>query len=181
MPRRLAESAPTARAEALLGAGRTALAQGAVAEARQHFEDAREPGRKLPLAAWIANGLAVAATLEADFEAAEAGYDEALRLSSGEPRIAANLVRMLVAAGRAGEAAGIYAGHDPSYWLDEDRRALPRLIEESRQRTPRRGAGASCCGLRASSGDARPVAPKTVASPGPRAPPRRSARAADPR
>ena len=160
----LAGSAPAARAEALLGAGRTALAQSAAAEARRHFEDAREPGRKLPLAAWIANGLAVAATLEADFEAAEAGYGEALRLSSGDSRIAANLVRMLVAAGRGGEAAGIYAGHDPSYWLDEDRRALSRLIKESR---PRRGAGPSLAlRLPASGRDARPVAPEAAAAPG---------------
>ena len=123
---------PATLAEALLGAGRAALAQGRTPAARLHFERAREPGRGTGSAAWIENGLAVAAALDADHEAAEAHYLEALRLSAGHPRITANYVRLLIAAGRVDEAARIHAGRPSSWWEGEDGRTLSRLIEEHR-------------------------------------------------
>ena len=158
----LADDAPSVKAEAFLGAGRAALAEGEPHAARQHFEDARKPGRKQPSAAWIVNGIAVLATLDADYGAAEADYGEALRLSSGHPRIAANLVRMLLAAGKVGDAVRIHAQHDPSYWLDDDGRALSRLIEAARRERRREAATRpSSPGLtmrlQASGGAARPV------------------------
>ena len=128
-----AKEIPAVKAEALLGAGRAALARGDVRGAGQHFQDARALGDDTPSAAWIANGLAITATLEADYETAEAQYTEALRLSSGHPRIAANLVRMLIAAGRIDDADRMHAGHDPSYWAGDDDRTLLRLLRESRR------------------------------------------------
>ena len=136
----LAEDAPAVKAEALLGAGRAALAGGAPDEARQHFLDARGAGENLPSSAWIANGIGVVAALEGDYKAAEAGYGEALRLSSGHPRIAANRVRMLVSAGKEEHAANIHAQHDSSYWLGGDGDSLSRMIEEARQERVRQGA-----------------------------------------
>ena len=129
----LADDAPSVRAEALLGAGRAELARNRIESARQHFRDAQEIGRDLPLAPWIANGVAVAATLDADHDTAETNFGEALRLSSGHPRIAANFVRMLVAAGRYGDAARMYAEREPSFWLDDDGPTLSRLIESVRK------------------------------------------------
>ena len=123
---------PATLAEALLGAGRAALAQGRTRAARRHFERAREPGQGTGSAAWVENGLAVAAALDADHEAAEAHYLEALRLSAGHPRITANYVRLLIADGRVDEAARIHAGRSPSWWEGEDGRTLARLIEEHR-------------------------------------------------
>ena len=129
----LGRERPTARAEAMLGAARAALAQGKMDSARQRLHGARALEPDPPLAAWIANAIAVLDTLEMDFRSAEASYGEALRLSSGDPRIAANLVRMLLAGGRIRDAAENHAQHDPSYWLDGDGAALSRLIEESRR------------------------------------------------
>ena len=128
-----ASEAPATRAEALLGAGRTALARGNTGAARRHFESAREPGGDTPLAAWIENGLAVAAALDSDWEAAAAHHAEALRRSSGDPRIAANHVRALIAAGRIDEATRAYRRHPPTYWADEDGPVLDRLVEEARR------------------------------------------------
>ncbi len=126
-----APGAAETRAEALLGAGRAALARGAPGRARAHFTTAGDAGGEAA-AAWIANGLAVAATLEGDWRAAEAALDRALRLSGGHPRIAANRVRMLAAAGRPEEAARAFAMHDESYWLDGDAAALAAVIARAR-------------------------------------------------
>ena len=124
---------PALRAEALLGAGRTALVQGKPNAARRHFRDAKASARDTPSAAWIANGLAVTSVLDSDYEAAEAHYGDALRLSSGNPRIAANFIRMLVATGRIDDAARTFAQHPPSHWPDDDGAVLSRLIEEARR------------------------------------------------
>ena len=129
----LAGNAGEVRTEALVGAGRAALAEGAVDEARQHFREAREPGLRSPSAAWAANGIGVVASLDFDYELAEASYGEALRLSSGHPRVAANLVRVLLAAGKVQDAAKFHAEHDPSYWLGDDGPSLSRLIEQARR------------------------------------------------
>lgn len=132
-------------AEALLGAGRAALAAGRIDAARQHFRGATDAGQGLSSAAWAVNGLGVVATVDGDYEAAEAHFGEALRLSSGHPRVSANLLRMLVVAGLVESAAEIHAQHDPSYWLDGDGEALSRLIEEARRdgrAAPRRAASA---------------------------------------
>ena len=140
-----ARRAAATRAEALLGAGRAALAQERTQSAREHFERARKPGRGTPSAPWIENGVAVAATLEGDYPEAEAAFAEALRLAPGDPRISANFVRMLLGAGRLGEAARLHAGHASSHWVDDDHRALRRLIEDARQESrradPAKGAG----------------------------------------
>ena len=135
-----ARRAATTRAEALLGAGRAALARERAQSAREHFERARKPGRGTPSAPWIENGLAVAATLEEDFPEAEAAFAEALRLAPGDPRISANLVRMLLGAGRTEEAARLHAEHSSSHWVDDDHRALRRLIEDARRESRRADA-----------------------------------------
>ena len=128
-----AADAPALQAEALLAAGRTALVQGKARAARRHFRSAQAPGQDTLSAAWIANGLAVTSALDTDYAAAETHYAEALRLSSGNPRIAANFIRMLVAAGRIDDAARAYAQHPPSHWPDDDGAALSHLIDESRR------------------------------------------------
>ena len=130
---RRASGTPAARAEALLGAGRAALVQNRIRAALRHFRNAQEPARNTAAAAWVANGLAVTRGLGADFEAAEAHYSDALRLSTGHPRIAANYVRMLVEAGRIDDAARAYAEHPPASWADDDGPALSRLIEQARR------------------------------------------------
>ena len=142
-----ATDAPVLRAEALLGAGRTALLRGKPNVARRYFLDAQGSGEDTPSAPWIANGRAVVSTLRGDYDAAEAHYGDALRLSSGNPRIAANHIRMLIAAGRIDEATAKYERHPPSWWPDEDGALLSRLIEEARRQrlvqalaNPRAGA-----------------------------------------
>ena len=127
-----ARKAPATRTEALLGAGRAALAQNRIDASRKHFERARKTAGNSPSAPWIANGLAVTAAIETDYPSAEAEYAEALRLSPGDPRITANLVRMLVEAGRIEEAARAHAGRASAYWVDDDARALHAFIEGAR-------------------------------------------------
>ena len=136
----LAQASPATRGEALLGAGRTALALGDTQAARQHLLDARALVRDPSSIMWIENGLAVAAVLEADYETAETHYTEALRNPSAHPRIAANFVRMLIASGRIDAAAGIYERYDASYWEEGDLRALQNLVDTARQQSmpPRR-------------------------------------------
>ena len=143
-----ASDAPATQAEALLSAGRTALVQGRTRAARRHFRRAQASGPDTPAAAWIANGLAVVATLDADYERAEAHYAEALRLSSGHPRVAANHVRMLLAAGRIDDASRGYAKHPPSYWAGDDGPALSLLVEESRRNRHRQALASRPAGAR---------------------------------
>ena len=121
-------------AEALLGAGRVALARGDHGRARQIFEDARVPSRDTPAAPWILNGLAVAASLAGDYEAAEAHYTQALHISPSNPRIVANRVRTLLGAGRVAEAARMHAARPGSFWKDEDGISLGRLIEDAKRK-----------------------------------------------
>ena len=167
-----ASDKPALRAEALLGAGRTALLQGKPETAARHFRDARAPARDTPSAAWIANGLAVTSALEADYAAAEAHYVEALRLSSDHPRIAANFIRMLVAAGRIDDAARTYARHPPTYWPDDDGLALSRLIEEARrQRRIQALAGARAAVSDPGATDESPAPRATAPEPGGRVAP----------
>ena len=136
----LAQASPATRGEALLGAGRTALALGDTQAARQHLLDARALVQDPSSVMWIENGLAVAAVLEADYETAETHYTEALRQASAHPRIAANFVRMLIASGRIDAAAGIYERYGASYWEEEDSHALQNLLDTARQQSmpPRR-------------------------------------------
>ena len=136
----LAQASPATRGEALLGAGRTALALGDTQAARQHLLDARALVQDPLSVMWIENGLAVAAVLEADYETAETHYTEALRNPSAHPRIAANFVRMLIASGRIDAAAGIYERYDASYWEEGDSRALQNLVDTARRQSmpPRR-------------------------------------------
>ena len=128
-----ASDVPAMQAEALLGAGRTALVQNRPRAARRHFRNAEASGQDTPSSAWIANGLAVVATLRGDHERAETYYAQALRRSTGHPRIAANHVRMLIAAGRIDDATRAYTEHPPTYWADDDGPALSLLVEESRR------------------------------------------------
>ena len=137
-----ARKAPSTRAEALLGAGRTALARNRAGAARKHFEGARKDARGSPYAPWIANGLGVVAAIESDYRGAEAEYAEALRLSPGDPRITANLVRTLVEAQRIEDAARARAGRPSSFWVDGDGHALLDLIEGARRERRRQGATA---------------------------------------
>ena len=162
-----ASEAPAVRAEALLGAGRTALAQNRPRAARRHLLRAATAGHDTPSSAWIANGLGVVATLRGDYERAEGHYTEALRRSAGHPRIAANQVRMLIAADRIDDASRAYTERPPTYWSDDDGPALSLLIEEARRERFGRGlvepaAGARDThrdGSRARSGDTLRIAP----------------------
>ena len=142
-----ASGAPAVREEALLGAGRTALVRNRTGAARRHFRRAASFGEGTPSAAWIANGLGVVATLSGDYERAEGHYAEALRRSTGHPRIAANHVRMLIAAGRIDDAARAYAARPPTWWADDDGPALSLLIEEARRE--RLGSGLAAPAARA--------------------------------
>ena len=130
-----ADDAQAAKAEALLGAGRAALARAETRLAREHFSKADELESGALSSAWISNGLAVAAALDGDYETAEEHYLQALRNSSDDPRIAANLIHLLIAAGRTDDAAKLHAERDESYWSDEDGRALAQLIEGARRGT----------------------------------------------
>ena len=134
----LAAADPALRSEALIGAGRSALARGRAGEAREFFRSARGLGSAVPPAAapWVRNGLAVADTMDGDWSAARAHYEEAMRLSSGDPRITANLVRMLVASGRVDEARAQLAAHPATFWPGDDGPALARLVEEARTPLP---------------------------------------------
>ena len=127
-----ARKAPSIKAEALLGAGRAALALNRVKAARKHLERARKSAQDAPSAPWIANGLAVIAAINGDWSMAASEYAEALRHSPGDPRITANLVRTLVEAERIEEAARARAGRPASYWVDDDGRVLLDLIERAR-------------------------------------------------
>ena len=129
----LAAADPALRSEALIGAGRAAIARGRAGEARESFRRARDLGSAVPPAAapWIRNGLAVADTMDGDWSAARTHYEEAIRLSSGDPRITANFVRMLVASGRIDEARRRLAAHPAAFWPGDDGPALARLVEES--------------------------------------------------
>ena len=128
-----AADAPAVRAEALLGAGRTALAQNRTRTARRYFRDGETSGEDTPSAPWIANGLAVVAALAGEHELAGRHFAQALRRSAGHPRIAANRVRMLIAAGRVDDATDAYREHPPTYWADDDGPALALLVEQARR------------------------------------------------
>ena len=143
-----AADASAMQAQALLGAGRTALVQGRTGAALRHFRRAQAFAQDTPSAAWIANGLALIATIRAEYAAAESHYAYALRHSSGHPRIAANFVRMLVAAGRIDEAAGAYREHPPTYWAGDDGPALSRLVEEARRKLQRQALANAPAGAR---------------------------------
>ncbi len=120
---------PAMKAEALLGAGRASLGREDLAQAKTHFLAAAELADGA-VASWAANGLAVVASLEGDYVRAKEYYDEALA-SAPHPTITANLVRMLVEAGRTEEARKLYSNHNVSYWGEGDRAELMRLIENS--------------------------------------------------
>ena len=137
---KLAEDDPARKAEALLGAGRTALAKGKTQTARKYLSAARKLVKDPSTAAWIENGLAVAAVLDGDFGTAEAHYTAALRHSSAHPRTTANYLRMLIASGRVEEARRIYGEYDPSFWPDGDGRALQRLIDEASTQQPQQSS-----------------------------------------
>lgn len=168
-------------AEARLGAGRVALARGGHGKARRIFEAARDPARDTPAAPWILNGLAVAASMDGDYDAAEAHYAEALRISPENPRIVANHVRTLLGAGKVTDAARMHAARPGSFWKDEDGATLSRLIEEARRkmapaRTP--AAGGNSPASRApgrspapSPGGSRPELREVADSREPRPPP----------
>ena len=132
---------PALRAEALLGAGRAALARDRPQPAARHFRDARAPAQGTPFAVWTANGVAVAATLRGDHEEAEAHYVEALRLSPDNPRIAANYIRMLVAAERPGDAGRTFERFPPAHWPDDEHAVLSRLVADARRHAAASGEG----------------------------------------
>ena len=122
---------PALEAEALLGAGRASLGQEDLVQAKTHFLAAAKLAEGTPVASWVANGLAVVASLEGEYALAEQYYTEAVELSSSHPVITANLVRMLVEAGRVDEARQLHASKSPSYWLEDDAASLSQLIEKS--------------------------------------------------
>lgn len=126
-------AAAAIRGEAWFGAGRAALSLKDAKDAKAHFLSAREIADSTADAAWIANGLAIAATLEGDLASANAHYADALALAPQNPRIMANYVRMLTESGQVEQAAQIYTEQAPSFWSDDDERTLRLLIRESWQ------------------------------------------------
>ena len=121
---------PALKAEALLGAGRASLGREDFATAKTHFLAATEMAKGTPVASWVINGLAVVAALEGDYPLAEQHYKAALALVS-HPFITANLMRMLVEAGRMDEARQLHASHSDTYWAESDRTELPQLLKNN--------------------------------------------------
>lgn len=122
---------PRGRAEAWFGAGRAALALEDTAAAVAHFHRARALTDDPSAAAWIANGLAVAATVGGDLTGADIHYREAIALQPSNSRILANYVQMLTEAGQVDEAARIYTRQPSSFWSEDDERRL-RILLQSR-------------------------------------------------
>ena len=118
------------QAQASYGAGRAALALEDGQDAAAHFQRARSLVADPEAAAWIVNGMAVAATLDADLESAEAYYEEALTLDPENARIVANYVRVLIESGQVEKAATAYTAREPSFWADDDEQRLRVLIRE---------------------------------------------------
>lgn len=119
---------PALKAEALLGAGRASLGREDFATAKTHFLAATELAKGTPVESWVMNGRAVVATLEGDYPLAEQHYKAALALVS-HPLITANLMRMLVEAGRMDEARQLHASHSDSYWMESDGVELSQLLK----------------------------------------------------
>lgn len=117
------------QAEAWFGAGRAALALEDTASATVHFQRARVLIDAPVEAAWIANGLAVAATIAADRRAADIHYREAIALDPSNSRILANYVQMLAEAGQVNEAVQIYTRQPSSFWSEGDERRLRLLLQ----------------------------------------------------
>ena len=131
---------PAIKAEALLGAGRASLGREDFATAKTHFLAATELANGTPVASWVMNGLAVVAAIEGDYPLAEKHYKQALALVT-HPLITANLMRMLVEAGRMDEARQLHSSYSPSYWVESDRAELPQLLENSDKENDNDGSG----------------------------------------
>lgn len=116
-------------AEAWFGAGRAALSLEDGDSAADHFERARALIHDPVDAAWITNGLAVAATVTGNFADAEARFREAIALDPGNARIMANYVRLLIQLGQVDEAARLYTGRDRSFWSEDDEQRLRHLLQ----------------------------------------------------
>ncbi len=123
-------SLPALKAEALLGAGRASLGREDFATAKTHFLAATEPAKGTPVESWVSNGLAVVAALEGDYPLAEQHYKAALALVP-HPLITANLMRMLVEAGRIDEARQLHASQSDTYWAKSDRAELLQILTNS--------------------------------------------------
>ena len=123
-------SLPALKAEALLGAGRASLGREDLAMAKAHLLAATDLAKGTPVESWVMNGLAVVAALEGDYPLAEQHYKTALALVP-HPLITANLMRMLVEAGRIDEARQLHASHSDSYWVESDRVELSQLLKNS--------------------------------------------------
>ncbi len=121
---------PSLKAEALLGAGRASLGREDFATAKTHFLAATELAKGTPVESWVINGQAVVATLEGDYPLAEQHYKAALALVP-HPLITANLMRMLIEAGRVDEARQLHVSHGDSYWAESDRVELSQLLKNS--------------------------------------------------
>ena len=126
---------PALKAEALLGAGRASLGREDFATAKSHFLVATDLAKGTPVESWVMNGLAVVAALEGDYPLAEQHYRAALALVP-HPLITANLMRMLVEAGRLDEARQLHASHTDTYWAEGDRTELSQLLRNSDRTHP---------------------------------------------
>jgi len=113
-----------------VAAGRASLGREDFATAKTHFLAATELAKGTPVESWVINGLAVVAALEGDYPLAEQHYKAALALVP-HPLITANLMRMLVEAGRIDEARQLHASHSDTYWAEGDRDELPHLLKTS--------------------------------------------------
>ena len=98
--------------------------------AKAHLLAATDLAKGTPVESWVMNGLAVVAALEGDYPLAEQHYKAALALVP-HPLITANLMRMLVEAGRVDEARQLHASHSDSYWVESDRVELSQLLKNS--------------------------------------------------
>ena len=137
----LAADSPAKRAWAEFGLARVLLSEADTKRAGLQFERARrwqQLGQVTDLAPWIENGLAVTATILGDYDRANKYYQQALSVSNDHPAIAANYVRMLHTSRNMSEAERIYNERPPTFWLDDDRNELRKLLEEVSQEGPTR-------------------------------------------
>ena len=98
---------PAARAEALLGVGRTNLGKGDTAGAKNHFLAASKLAKGTRVEAWVANGLGVVATLEGDHTRARDALRRGLQviaIASDDHRESGALARP-IGRGKRGHAA----------------------------------------------------------------------------
>ena len=106
----------------------------------QHFRKRASPGKKLPLGAWVANGIGVLATSRSRLRKRPKQAMASPQALFGTPTDRRESRAHAVGGRNGRRCCQTFAQHDPSYWLDDDGRLFSRMIEEARrerQRQPR--------------------------------------------